>query len=107
MMQGKLPRQQWKHRLLRPLPLLLHGLDGQALVGQVDQYPNSSIPFHIAFEYLHLDWTMVLWITRERKELYSFEASGDYVMDVAWSPVSRKIRQKPVHARCHQQWHGP
>ena len=25
---------------------------------------------------------------RERKELYSFEASGDYVMDVVWSPVS-------------------
>ena len=27
---------------------------------------------------------------RERRELYSFEASGDYVMDVAWSPVSRE-----------------
>ena len=36
---------------------------------------------------------MTLWITRERKELYSFEASGDYVMDVAWSPVKRKTSQ--------------
>ena len=29
-------------------------------------------------------------LLRERKEIYSFEASGDYVMDVAWSPVRRK-----------------
>ena len=35
-------------------------------------------------------------LLRERKEIYSFEASGDYVMDVAWSPVRRK--------RCQMCW---
>ena len=36
-------------------------------------------------------------LLRERKEIYSFEASGDYVMDVAWSPVRRNRFSSYVH----------
>ncbi|XP_063227692.1 cytoplasmic dynein 1 intermediate chain isoform X5 [Bacillus rossius redtenbacheri] len=33
------------------------------------------------------DWTVKLWSLKESKPLYSFEDSGDYVYDVAWSPI--------------------
>jgi len=48
---------------------------------------SGSIDFSDLFLSSSMDWTVKLWSARERKELYSFEASGDYVMDVAWSPV--------------------
>jgi len=44
-------------------------------------------------DYSHLfltssfDWTIKLWNMKENKPLYSFEDNGDYVYDVAWSPV--------------------
>uniref|UniRef100_A0A9J2PC67 Uncharacterized protein n=1 Tax=Ascaris lumbricoides TaxID=6252 RepID=A0A9J2PC67_ASCLU len=34
-----------------------------------------------------LDWTVKLWSAKEPRVLCSFEKHGDYVMDVAWSPV--------------------
>ncbi|VDK44701.1 unnamed protein product [Gongylonema pulchrum] len=34
-----------------------------------------------------LDWTVKLWSTKETKPLCSFEKHGDYITDVAWSPV--------------------
>ncbi|VDK42879.1 unnamed protein product [Anisakis simplex] len=34
-----------------------------------------------------LDWTVKLWSSKEPKALCSFEKHGDYVADVAWSPV--------------------
>ena len=115
--QGKLPRQQWQHWLLRPIPLLLHGLDSQAVVCQVQKYstniPHTSreIPKYclvVAHPFKDSTWSLsssssaslnislsdrIFFgqaLLRERKEIYSFEASGDYVMDVAWSPVGRK-----------------
>ena len=35
-----------------------------------------------------MDWTVKLWSSKESRPLYSFEDSGDYVMDCSWSPVS-------------------
>ncbi|EFO23580.1 cytoplasmic dynein intermediate chain 1 [Loa loa] len=34
-----------------------------------------------------LDWTVKLWSTKETRPIYSFEKHGNYVTDVAWSPV--------------------
>ena len=62
--------------------LLIHGRGGQALVRRFNLPCCSKCVFYLTSKYL--------WFVRERKELYSFEASGDYVMDVAWSPVNRK-----------------
>ncbi|XP_063376980.1 cytoplasmic dynein 1 intermediate chain [Cydia fagiglandana] len=34
-----------------------------------------------------MDWSVKLWSLKENKALYSFENSGDYVVDVRWSPT--------------------
>ncbi|XP_052755452.1 cytoplasmic dynein 1 intermediate chain isoform X4 [Galleria mellonella] len=34
-----------------------------------------------------VDWSVKLWSLKEPKPLYSFEDSGDYVVDVRWSPA--------------------
>ncbi|XP_063533045.1 cytoplasmic dynein 1 intermediate chain isoform X5 [Cydia strobilella] len=34
-----------------------------------------------------MDWSVKLWSLKENKALYSFENSGDYVVDVRWSPA--------------------
>ncbi|XP_049694696.1 cytoplasmic dynein 1 intermediate chain isoform X15 [Helicoverpa armigera] len=34
-----------------------------------------------------MDWSVKLWSQKENKALYSFEDSGDYVVDVRWSPT--------------------
>ncbi|XP_022824975.1 cytoplasmic dynein 1 intermediate chain isoform X2 [Spodoptera litura] len=34
-----------------------------------------------------MDWSVKLWTQKENKALYSFEDSGDYVVDVRWSPT--------------------
>ncbi|GLG92758.1 Cytoplasmic dynein 1 intermediate chain [Gryllus bimaculatus] len=51
----------------------------------------ASSPGSADFSHLFLtssfDWTVKLWSLRENRALYSFEDNGDYVYDVAWSPV--------------------
>ncbi|XP_070000584.1 cytoplasmic dynein 1 intermediate chain 2 isoform X40 [Penaeus vannamei] len=69
--------------------------------GIVDAYeghqgPVTGVSTHatlgpIDFSHLFLtssiDWTVKLWSVKETKPLYSFEDNGDYVYDVAWSPI--------------------
>nr|CAG4643850.1 EOG090X03UT [Lepidurus arcticus] len=47
----------------------------------------GSMDFSHLFVTSSLDWTVKLWSLKENKPLYSFEDNGDYVYDVAWSPV--------------------
>lgn len=63
---------------------------------EAHQAPVTGINTHkvqggIDFSHLFLtssfDWTIKLWNQKETKPLYSFEDNGDYVYDVAWSPV--------------------
>ncbi|XP_073969727.1 cytoplasmic dynein 1 intermediate chain short wing isoform X8 [Rhodnius prolixus] len=48
-------------------------------------------------DYSHLfltssfDWTIKLWNMKENKPVYSFEDNGDYICDVAWSPVHPSV----------------
>lgn len=60
------------------------------------QGPVTGISAHAvqgAIDFSHLfltssfDWTVKLWSMKENRPLYSFEDNGDYVYDVAWSPV--------------------
>ncbi|XP_011305983.1 cytoplasmic dynein 1 intermediate chain isoform X2 [Fopius arisanus] len=60
------------------------------------QGPVTSVSAHavqggIDFSHLFLtssiDWTIKLWSLKENKPLHSFEHNGDYVYDVAWSPI--------------------
>ncbi|XP_022189072.2 LOW QUALITY PROTEIN: cytoplasmic dynein 1 intermediate chain [Nilaparvata lugens] len=60
------------------------------------QAPVTGINTHkvsgpMDFSHLFLtssfDWTIKLWNQKENKPLYSFEDNGDYVADVAWSPI--------------------
>ncbi|XP_071444751.1 cytoplasmic dynein 1 intermediate chain isoform X5 [Hetaerina americana] len=55
------------------------GVDTQCAQGQVD--------FSHLFLTSSSDWTIKLWSLKENKPLYSFEDNGDYVYDVAWSPI--------------------
>lgn len=73
--------------------------------GVVDMYeghfgPVTSVayhPSHDTSEFSHLfltssyDWTVKLWSIKERKPVYSFEAFGDNVYDVKWSPVNPAV----------------
>ncbi|XP_077293131.1 cytoplasmic dynein 1 intermediate chain short wing isoform X3 [Arctopsyche grandis] len=62
-----------------------------AHAGPVTGISCHSAPGGIEFSHLFLtssmDWTLKLWSLKENKPLYSFEDSGDYVLDVCWSPV--------------------
>ncbi|KAL7637472.1 UNVERIFIED_CONTAM: hypothetical protein RMT77_012200 [Armadillidium vulgare] len=60
------------------------------------QAPVTGLSTHCApgpvdFSHLFLtssmDWTVKLWSVKENKPLYSFEDNGDYVFDVAFSPI--------------------
>jgi len=69
--------------------------------GVLDQFEGHQAPVtgidthngqgHLDFSHLFLsssiDWTVKLWSLKENKPLYSFEDNGDYVYDVAWSPI--------------------
>ncbi|XP_066977023.1 cytoplasmic dynein 1 intermediate chain-like isoform X39 [Macrobrachium rosenbergii] len=59
--------------------------------GPVTGVSTHSTPGPIDFSHLFLtssiDWTVKLWSVKETKPLYSFEDNGDYVYDVAWSPI--------------------
>nr|SVE75672.1 EOG090X03UT [Daphnia hispanica] len=50
---------------------------------------NSQGPIDFSHLFLtsSVDWTVKLWSLKENKPLYSFEDNGDYVYDVAWSPI--------------------
>nr|CAG4640756.1 EOG090X03UT [Eulimnadia texana] len=50
---------------------------------------NAQGPIDFSHLYLtsSVDWTVKLWSLKENKPLYSFEDNGDYVYDVAWSPI--------------------
>jgi len=50
---------------------------------------NSQGPIDFSHLFLtsSVDWTVKLWSLKESKPLYSFEDNGDYVYDVAWSPI--------------------
>ncbi|XP_059052941.1 cytoplasmic dynein 1 intermediate chain isoform X5 [Achroia grisella] len=58
--------------------------------------PVTSVSCHAAagsvdLAHLYLtssvDWSVKLWSLKDSKPLYSFEDSGDYVVDVRWSPA--------------------
>lgn len=59
--------------------------------GPVTGISAHSVQGGIDFSHLFLtssfDWTVKLWSVKENRPLYSFEDNGDYVYDVAWSPV--------------------
>ncbi|XP_059487675.1 cytoplasmic dynein 1 intermediate chain isoform X3 [Neocloeon triangulifer] len=59
--------------------------------GPVTGIHTHNVPGPIDFSHLFLsssfDWTIKLWSVKENKPLYSLEDNGDYVYDVAWSPV--------------------
>ncbi|XP_069674921.1 cytoplasmic dynein 1 intermediate chain isoform X6 [Periplaneta americana] len=59
--------------------------------GPVTGISAHSVQGGIDFSHLFLtssfDWTVKLWSIKENRPLYSFEDNGDYVYDVAWSPV--------------------
>lgn len=48
---------------------------------------SGPIDFSHLFVTSSIDWTVKLWSVKESKPLYSFEDNGDYVYDVAWSPL--------------------
>lgn len=59
--------------------------------GPVTGVSTHTCPGPIDFSHLFItssiDWTVKLWSVKETKALYSFEDNGDYVYDVAWSPL--------------------
>nr|CAD7454623.1 unnamed protein product [Timema tahoe] len=59
--------------------------------GPVTGISTHAVQGGIDFSHLFLtssfDWTVKLWSLKENKPLYSFEDNGDYVYDVAWSPI--------------------
>jgi WD40 repeat protein len=59
--------------------------------GPVTGISAHSVQGAVDFSHLVLtssfDWTVKLWSVKENRPLYSFEDNGDYVYDVAWSPV--------------------
>lgn len=48
---------------------------------------QGSIDFSHLFLTSSIDWTVKLWSLKENRPLHSFETNGDYVYDVAWSPI--------------------
>jgi WD40 repeat protein len=48
---------------------------------------QGAIDFGHLFLTSSIDWTVKLWSLKDNRPLYSFEDNGDYVFDVAWSPV--------------------
>ncbi|GIY68929.1 cytoplasmic dynein 1 intermediate chain 1 [Caerostris darwini] len=63
--------------------------------GPVTGISSHGAQGHIDFSHLFLsssmDWTVKLWSLKDNKPLYSFEDNGDYVCDVAWSPVHPSV----------------
>ncbi|KAF4516881.1 hypothetical protein B566_EDAN011225 [Ephemera danica] len=59
--------------------------------GPVTGIDTHNVQGPMDFSHLFLsssfDWTIKLWSLKENKPLYSLEDNGDYVYDVAWSPI--------------------
>ncbi|KAL0268607.1 UNVERIFIED_CONTAM: hypothetical protein PYX00_010474 [Menopon gallinae] len=52
---------------------------------------QGSIDYSHLFVTSSFDWTIKLWSLKDNKPLYSFEHTGDYVYDVAWSPTHPSV----------------
>jgi len=54
-----------------------------------------NVPGPIDFSHLYLtssfDWSVKLWSLKEPRPIYSFEVTGDYIYDVAWSPIHPSV----------------
>jgi len=60
----------------------------QAPVTGIDCHNGQgTMDFSHLFLSTSIDWTVKLWSLKENKPLWSFEDNGDYVYDVAWSPI--------------------
>ena len=57
------------------------------MTGLSTHHGQGSIDFGHLFLTSSMDWTVKLWSLKENRPLYSFEDNGDYVYDVAWSPI--------------------
>lgn len=63
------------------------GHQGAPVTGLSAHHGTGSIDFGHLFLTSSIDWTIKLWSLKENRPLYSFEDNGDYVYDVAWSPI--------------------
>ncbi|CAG7837939.1 unnamed protein product [Allacma fusca] len=56
---------------------------------------SHNVPGPIDFSHLYLtssfDWSVKLWSLKEPRPIYSFDVTGDYVYDVAWSPINPAV----------------
>ncbi|XP_026738386.1 cytoplasmic dynein 1 intermediate chain isoform X6 [Trichoplusia ni] len=63
----------------------------EAHAGPITGVSCHAAPGAVDLSHLYLtcsmDWSVKLWSQKENKALYSFEDSGDYVVDVRWSPT--------------------
>jgi len=66
---------------------LFEGHQGAPVTGLSTHHGQGSIDFGHLFLTSSIDWTVKLWSLKENRPLYSFEDNGDYVYDVAWSPI--------------------
>lgn len=68
---------------------ILDSFEGHAapVTGLSTHNGQGSIDFSHLFLTSSIDWTVKLWSLKENRPLHSFETNGDYVYDVAWSPV--------------------
>ncbi len=60
---------------------------GAPVTGLSAHHGIGPVDFSQLFLTSSIDWTIKLWSLKESKPLYSFEDNGDYVYDVAWSPI--------------------
>ena len=63
------------------------GHQGAPVTGLSAHHGLGSVDFGHLFLTSSIDWTIKLWSLKENRPLYSFEDNGDYVYDVAWSPI--------------------
>lgn len=63
----------------------------EAHAGPVTSVAAHNTPGPVDYSHLYLtssvDWSVKLWSLKETKPLYSFEDSGDYVLEARWSPA--------------------
>ncbi|XP_047984282.1 cytoplasmic dynein 1 intermediate chain isoform X7 [Leguminivora glycinivorella] len=64
-------------------------MEGHAgpITGVAAHQAGGAVDLSHLFLTSSMDWSVKLWSLKENKALYSFENSGDYVVDVRWSPT--------------------